>query len=410
MSDLALVIVSGVGSAAVAGALVYSARETRTLREQYQLERDTAERGLVAGRAANDLSLMELMMRLARLCVDAPELAPYFYEQWELPEDPMTRTRVLAVASYIVNLADSVSNMMRLEQLDDDNRTAWRVALRRFAASPAVQHVVRRNPAVWLPETAGMLLGDDAQVTEATHVDERTIDVGDQAPYSPDASSLGYYDVRAGAAGYAPIIGTIGGFVVTAVVLVFGIIASHSGHVEHVALFEHASSFLVLGLIGSLLGALAFAAIGAEQLLTADLPAASLYAGVTTAIGAEAILAAFDALATAYLPKTASLFALITAGTGIAAAVLVALVLGDAWVCSPPNHWLGTPEKAYRQGSVASILVVSPILAAGAMYLFAPEVLQTSGSLHVVIGAGIILAVFFGLASMFRTMRLGYGA
>ncbi len=211
------------------------------------------------------------------------------------------------------------------------------------------------------------------------------------------------YDVRTGSAAYAPIIGTIGGFVVTAVVLLFEIISSHHGAT---APFGRAASLLVLGLISCLLGAFACAGIGAERKLTSNLPAAALYAGAATAIGVVAIIAAFEVLASIYLRETKPLFAMITAGTAIAASVLVALILGDVWLAEPqPKHWLATREKAYFWGTVSSGTAALILLIGTAAYFAGGRIALGQSGTHWFVGSGIVLAVIGGLGSMFRTMH-----
>ena len=215
------------------------------------------------------------------------------------------------------------------------------------------------------------------------------------------------YDVRKGASAYAPIVGGIGGFVVTAVVLVFEIASSRHG--DPPALLGHATSLLVLGLISCLLGAFAFGAIGAEQKPTAALPAASLYAGSATAIGAVAIMAAFEALATLYLQDTKPLFALITAGTAISSAVLVALVLGDAHISAPSGHWLNDQKRAYRAAKIASAAVFLPLAGGAILYFMDIRIAVGEAATHWFVGAGIVLSMLGGLGSMFRTMHVNDG-
>lgn len=217
-----------------------------------------------------------------------------------------------------------------------------------------------------------------------------------------DATSVGY-DVRVGAAAYAPIIGTIGGFVVTAVVLVFEIVSSHNG--DYPNLLGRATSFLVLGLIACLLGAFALAAIGAEQRLTPELPPATLYAGATTAIGVVAIMAAFEVLAAIYLPETKSLFALLAVGTSIGAVVMVALALGDAWMASPDHHWLGTKKRGYRWGTLTASLTTLGVVIGALLYFLHCRVAVGPSATHWFVGVGIIAALAAGLGSMFRTMQ-----
>jgi hypothetical protein len=217
------------------------------------------------------------------------------------------------------------------------------------------------------------------------------------------------YDLRRGAAAYAPIVGTVGGFVVTGVVLVFGIASHHKAGqpVEHAAMLGRATALLVLGLIACLLAAFALAAIGAERRLTPNLTAAALYAGVCTAIGIVAILGAFEVLAKIYLAQTLDLFALITGGTAVAAVVLVALVLGDAWTTEglPRNHWLSTQSKAAWWATAAA--GTGALFLGAVMLLYFDEVRIRVGDhgLHWVIGAGIIVALLSALGAMFRSMH-----
>ena len=116
--------------------------------------------------------------------------------------------------------------------------------------------------------------------------------------YADSQDSFGY-DVRKGSAAYASILGNMGAFVVTAVVLVFTIASSHEPKGSRGSI-GFAAALLVLALFSCLLGAFTFAAISAERKLTANLPAAALHAGVATAVGVVAVLAAFEVLASIY--------------------------------------------------------------------------------------------------------------
>lgn len=246
-----------------------------------------------------------------------------------------------------------------------------------------------------------------ASHAEVRNIGPRQISVSDDAqpPVAtrPSDESPSYgYDVRRGAAAYAPIIGGVASFVVTAVVLVFEIVSSHHGSATAMG---RAASLLALGLISCLLGAFAFAAIGAERNVTPELPAASMYAGAATAIGVVAIIAAFDVLASVYLRDTETLFAVMTGGTAIAAAVLVALVLGDVWINAPDGHWLADQSKGYFWGSLASALVTTVLLVGTILHFDGAGVRLGETGMHWFIGSGMVLAVLGGLGSMFRTGR-----
>jgi hypothetical protein len=164
MSEVASIIVSGLGSGAVTVALIYSARQTRTLKAQFELENAQAKQTLTTRRATNDLRLMEYIMSLDRLFIGMPDLRPYFYDGLPVPDEPTLRGRVLATAEFIVDLADSVANMMRLKQLDDANHAAWATALQWYDRSPAVRFMVGSETSAWLPETIALLLADDTSI------------------------------------------------------------------------------------------------------------------------------------------------------------------------------------------------------------------------------------------------------
>lgn len=221
----------------------------------------------------------------------------------------------------------------------------------------------------------------------------------DEAPFG--------YDLRRGAAAYAPIVGAIGGFVVPAVVLVFEIASRHrlvhGGRTE--ILLGRATALLVLGLIACLLGAFAFAAIGAERKTTPSLIAAVLYAGVGTTIGVVAIMAAFEALAALYLEEARDLFAGITIGAALAGVMLVALVLGDAWSAQPAPGWLKTRGDCNRWAQRSSLAAGLPVLAAGTLYFAGIRIAAEGAALHVIVAAGIGLSIAASLGSMFRTVR-----
>jgi hypothetical protein len=218
-----------------------------------------------------------------------------------------------------------------------------------------------------------------------------------------DEEPLGY-DLRRGTSAYAPIIGGIGGFVVPAVVLIFEIASTHHGAAHSPAL-GRSTSLLVLGLIACLLGAFAMAAIGAERRLTPNLTAATLYAGAATAIGVVAIIAAFEALAQAFLPATKDLFVWITAGSAVGGSVLVALILGDAWSSAPQGHWLKSRRAAYRWAVTSSAMATLVLLGATAAYSLGVRLKIDDPQMHWIVGIGIVLVLVGALGSMFRTMH-----
>jgi hypothetical protein len=177
MSDIALTVATGLGSGAVTTALVYSARQAKTLANQYRLENVVAERTLLTERAANDLKLMQYIMRLDLLFVERPELRPYFYDGEPPPDDLVARGQVMAAGEYIVDLADSVVNMIRLGQLDDANRHGWDVALGWYGRSPVIRELLANAGAAWLPETIAILLKDTSSRLHPATAEESDSDI-----------------------------------------------------------------------------------------------------------------------------------------------------------------------------------------------------------------------------------------
>ena len=112
----------------------------------------------------------------------------------------------------------------------------------------------------------------------------------------------GWYDIRRGAAGYAPIVGAFGALSVPAIVFLFTILSSEPPRMftKQVPVIALAGGLLIVVVIGSLAGAIGLAAIGAERDATANLVPATMFLAVAVSISLIAVLAAFEALATLY--------------------------------------------------------------------------------------------------------------
>ncbi|MGI5359757.1 hypothetical protein ACQI4E_31285 [Streptomyces sp. CA-252508] len=130
------------------------------------------------------------------------------------------------------------------------------------------------------------------------------------SPERPGPVVTGHYDVRRGAAAYAPIVGSFGALSVPATIVLFT--TAGSGDTTLVSL---AAGLLVVAMIGSLTGSIALAAIGAEVDETANLPAAVMFVAVPVVVSLVSVLSAFATLAAIHLPTQKTLFAVI-AGVG----------------------------------------------------------------------------------------------
>lgn len=168
-TDIALIVVSGVGSAAVAIALVYSARQAKTLQAQLAHQLAQADESATAQRAANDLKLMEQVMALDRIFIEMPELRGFFYDGLDLPHDEIERARVMSTAELVIDLADTVASLIRHGQLDEEDKRSWSAALQAYGRSPAVRSMARQGEGAWRNSTLALLRG--AQTNEQPHVD-----------------------------------------------------------------------------------------------------------------------------------------------------------------------------------------------------------------------------------------------
>jgi hypothetical protein len=177
----------------------------------------------------------------------------------------------------------------------------------------------------------------------------------------------GYYDLRQGAAGFAPIVGALGALAVPAIVVLFTA-KSPPADSAFVAL---AAGLLIVGMISSLTGAFAMAGIAAERALTANLPPAIIFAGVPVLVSMVSILGAFEVLARIYVAESKTIFVVITGIGGVAGVFFIALAVGDSWNSGPtnpltrelwlPEQWIRSHSEAYRWATPISLISIAPI-------------------------------------------------
>jgi hypothetical protein len=185
----------------------------------------------------------------------------------------------------------------------------------------------------------------------------------------------GWYDIRRGAAGYAPIIGAFGALSVPAIVLLFTVLPTESPKLlnQQAPVIALSGGLLIVVVIASLTGSIGLAAVGAERDATANLVPAAMFLGVAVSVSLIAVLAAFEAIATLYLPGSGStdmVFTVIVGIGGIAGAFFVALSIADSWQTGPARgkgrwlqtQWLQSYEQAYWWAQVSTLISITPAL------------------------------------------------
>jgi hypothetical protein len=178
----------------------------------------------------------------------------------------------------------------------------------------------------------------------------------------------GHYDLRRGVSSYAPIIGTVGALAVPAIILLFTLGAPHSH--KTISLITFAAGLLMVATIASLIGAIGFAAIGAETEPTANIPAAVMFVGISAVICVVDILAAFAVLSAVYLPGSEELFAVIAGIGGITGVFFLSFSIGDSWHMGPrpkpklwlDEQWIKSKEQAQFHaitGGLAGLIIIA---------------------------------------------------
>jgi hypothetical protein len=217
----------------------------------------------------------------------------------------------------------------------------------------------------------------------------------------------GWYDIRRGAAGYAPIIGAFGALSVPAIVFLFTVLPSepHRAFIRHAPAIAFAGGLLIVVVVASLTGSVGLAAIGAERDATANLVPAAMFLAVAVSISLVASLAAFEALATLYLPGLSStkvLFAVIVGVGGAAGAFFTALSIADSWQTGPmrrrelwrKSQWLQSYEQAYWWSQFVAALGAIPPLAGIVLRITGiPKIALTTAEVPWLVGITLLLSM-----------------
>ena len=218
-----------------------------------------------------------------------------------------------------------------------------------------------------------------------------------------DETAQAGYDLRRGSAGYAPIVGTFGALAVPAIIVLFTVPKPLVAH--RVAFITLAAGLLIVGMIGSLIGSIGLAAIGAEREATPNLPPAIMYLAVPVVVSIVAILGAFEVLSAIYLPESTTLFAVIAGAGGLSCVFFTAFAIGDSWKAGPtdplirkdwcPKQWVAvrTPEAAYKWQAIVSVVSSVPIFLGMALRLFDIHFTPTLAAANWLVGSGLVLAM-----------------
>jgi hypothetical protein len=242
----------------------------------------------------------------------------------------------------------------------------------------------------------------EADIADAPENRLRSMVEQDESP------QRGAYDLRKGAAAHSSIVGSVGGFVVTAVVLVFTI--AHDDAQATPARMALVAGLLVLALIGCLLGAFSLAAISGETTLTPNLPAAGMYVGTGIVISIVAILAAFEGLAAIYLPQSKILFAGISAAGAIAGLILNGLGVVDAWANHPGAvEWIRSRSHANTWGVRLGLIAAVPVALAFALYAADVRIEWSTAATNYLVGVGILAVTGASLLGTVRTVHADDG-
>lgn len=221
----------------------------------------------------------------------------------------------------------------------------------------------------------------------------------------------GRFDVRQAAAAFAPIVGAFSALAVTAIIVLFTVPPRPTSYsAPFVAL---AAGLLAVAMIGSFIGSFSLAAIGAEGDSTANLVPAMMFSHASVMLSLVAVLAAFEVLATIYLPESKTLFALITAVTGLFGSTRCSLGISDAWYAGPSDaneksHWLTTQwiqshQQSYKCTNWVMLVAAVPVVLGVVLRLFGIEKMPTTSSANLLVGIGFILTISLNIMGMFRS-------
>jgi hypothetical protein len=180
-----------------------------------------------------------------------------------------------------------------------------------------------------------------------------------------------------------------------------------------------AAGLLMVSVIASLVGSVSLAGIAAEQVLTANIPAAIMLVAVPVAVSIVDILASFEVLSAVYLPTSKTLFALIVGAGGACSVFFIAFSVDDSWHAGPTDLydrrrylrkvWIETHEQAYKSTSKVTLTSLAPIALGMVLRAFQVIAPVSSSSTNCRIWTGLVLSIVGAFVGNARLSHLPDG-
>lgn len=209
----------------------------------------------------------------------------------------------------------------------------------------------------------------------------------------------GWYDVRRGASGYAPIIGTFGALSIPTIFLLFNTEVVREASQAHIIF---AVGCLILSFLGTVFGSIGLAAIGAERVPTANLSASLMALSVSITVGFAGLFAGIDTVGVLFVPSAAWLFGLLLAMTGAVGAFLTSAAIADSVATGPKAEsnalvrprWITTRSAGMFHTMLSAGVACIPIAFAAIARLLGVQVdLSLEGtSVLIAVSAGFVFA------------------
>lgn len=226
----------------------------------------------------------------------------------------------------------------------------------------------------------------------------------------------GYYDISIGMRGYSPILGSLGALVVPAIIFIFtglqrpSVLASATRYEHSISL---AVGLLIVAMIGCLVAAMGFAALGAEKVITPNVPAGVIFFGLPASISIVNILGSFAVLAAIYMPGSSDIF-LVTVGAGGLVSVLYSSFgIIDSWQDGPdwsgieasPPWWNGSTKNALNWATWTASVSGSLVLVGTIVRLTVKPYLTNGLYVNSTLIAGLLLVLFGTIYGYFRVLH-----